>query len=505
MLATNNGAGFRSVRLDWDSDQNPLENNGISFAFTDKETLIANAVCGLLTIVVKAYDGSVVWSRSSKKDDPVLTNLHIETALQRPNKLQDAEKRATTNKKLRGKLIAINSTASLKDVTILVQAKKEGDAVWRIAAACNTDAFGNFVMPYPYGQYVAAQAVVALTPNSPADIPVHVNDENDACIADDFLYLLIKNVQAPEESQDEGDDGACACQSPKQVPRLPDHNDLINSNEYSQDLGGSCVNLSTPHRTLREFNYQAIVRTSDPDVANYTLRKLDDSSFELSGGSAKIKRAAVDLNNPVLWQDAPDFHSNLSLYQAVTVATGHILHYKSEFRADGYSLGDLLYSLPLAPGQKKQIVVFDSLHTLRGSESQSLSQGERLSANLVDEREIADQLGGGINEALSGSSSATTSGVSAGLGAAGSVGFFGASLGVAGGYANANSQASQNSAQCVAIFWRKAAPIHHAKCQQLPATKCFGRDHGAGRATLRRGNRSGGEPQPLPSSDDDVF
>jgi hypothetical protein len=244
MLATNNGAGFRSVRLDWDSDQNPLENNGISFAFTDKETLIANAVCGLLTIVVKAYDGSVVWSRSYKKDDPVLTNLHIETALQRPNKLQDAEKRATTNKKLRGKLIAINSTASLKDVTILVQAKKEGDAVWRIAAACNTDAFGNFVMPYPYGQYVAAQAVVALTPNSPADIPVHVNDENDACIADDFLYLLIKDVQAPEESQDEGDDGACACQSPKQVPRLPDHNDLINSNEYSQDLGDFSKRIS---------------------------------------------------------------------------------------------------------------------------------------------------------------------------------------------------------------------------------------------------------------------
>ena len=98
--------------------------------------------------------------------------------------------------------------------------------------------------------------------------------------------------------------------------------------------------------------------------------------------------------------------TSIRAHQAVTVATGHILHYKSEFRADGYSLGDLLYSLPLAPGQKKQIVVFDSMHTLRGSESQSLSQGERLSANIVDEREIADQLGGGINEALSGSSSA---------------------------------------------------------------------------------------------------
>ena len=33
---------------------------------------------------------------------------------------------------------------------------------------------------------------------------------------------------------------------------------------------GTCVNLSNPNRTLSEFNYQAIVRTSDPDVANYT-------------------------------------------------------------------------------------------------------------------------------------------------------------------------------------------------------------------------------------------
>jgi hypothetical protein len=48
---------------------------------------------------------------------------------------------------------------------------------------------------------------------------------------------------------------------------------LIGSDSYTQDIGGSCVNLSTPNRTLSEFNYQAIVRTKDPDVANYRLRK----------------------------------------------------------------------------------------------------------------------------------------------------------------------------------------------------------------------------------------
>jgi hypothetical protein len=37
----------------------------------------------------------------------------------------------------------------------------------------------------------------------------------------------------------------------------------------------------------------------------------------------------VDLDCVVAWQDNDE---HLTLYQAVTVATGHILHYKSEFR-----------------------------------------------------------------------------------------------------------------------------------------------------------------------------
>ncbi|WP_338845214.1 papain-like cysteine protease family protein [Massilia sp. W12] len=451
-LASGNQAGFVSQTLDWSAQNGTVEQDSLSFAFADTQAIIANAVHSLVHVVVKAYDGAVVWSRSYKKDDPTLRKLNIVCALQRPNKLQEAEtRRRASNKKLRGKLIAVNSSVSLKDVTVMVQARDSAQAAWRVVSAGKTDAFGNFVLPYPWGVYQAAQAVVELTPNSPAPIPVDPQAPDEACIADDFLYLMVQDIDEPPHAHDGGDD--CGCKQPKNAPRLPDHNDLINSNEYSQDLGGSCMNLSTPNRTLREFNYQAIVRTSDPDVANYTLKKLPNGGYELSGGAAKLKRATVDLNNPIQWQDAPTAQANLSLYQAVTVATGHVLHFKSEFRADGYSLGDLLYSLALAPGQKKQVVVFDSQHSLRGAESQSLSQGERLSAGISDEREIVDQLGGGISEALRGSSNASTSGVSAGLGASGSAGFFGASLGVAGGYANANSQASQNSARNVSQYF----------------------------------------------------
>ncbi len=154
------------------------------------------------------------------------------------------------------------------------------------------------------------------------------------------------------------------------------------------------------------------------------------------------------------WQDdSGQLHSELQVFQSVTVATGHILHYKSEFKADGYSLGDLLYSLPLAPGQKKQIVTFDASHTFLGTETQSLTQSEQLANNLISERNIVDQIAGDISEAVSGSSSASTSGVSAGLGAAGTTGAFGGSLGVAGGYSNSNSRASQNGSRNLSQFF----------------------------------------------------
>jgi hypothetical protein len=435
---------YFTTQVDWASLAGPQTDGTIAFTMPGARETYVSAVCGPVAIRVKRHDGAVVWSASYRRDDPMLAALNIAVALDRPTRLGEAETAGATSKKLRGKLIAINATVALDGAIVVIQAKAAGTDSWRVVSAGTSDASGNFTLPYPFGDFVAAQAIVSLTPNSPADISADPARPGGTSISDNFLYLLIKDVVQLPAKQDGDDD--CGCQ-PDKVPRLPGHDELIQSDAYSQDLGGSCINLSTPHRTLREFSHHALVRTSDPDVANYTLRKRDDGGFELTGGAAKIQRAAVDLNNPIKWQDAPDFHSDLSLYQAVTVAAGHVLHYRSEFRADGYSLGDLLYSLPLAPGQKKQIVVLDSSHSLRGTETQSLSQREQLAASLTADREIADQLGGGITEVVQGQSDATTSGVSAGLGAAGSFGMAGASLGVAGGYANANSQASQGGAR----------------------------------------------------------
>ena len=633
-------------------------------------------------VIVKSFEGARVWSKEYPADDPQLGHLYIEVPLQRPIVLTSSAKRPRANdKKLRGQVLELSKKCKLKDLTVMIRAKRSGGADWEIVAAGKTDGAGNFSLPYPVGVFVEAQAIVSATPDDPAPIRITEVRNGNETIAEDFLYLLLKDFDcAPDEDAD------CECDEKKHPARLPDQADLIGSDEYTQDIGGSCVNLSTPNRTLSEFNYKAIVRTSDPDVANYTLtrvetvkpagidpvRKLEisralsaldaglrnatlynalppailsaaslevsalraliehnanaditvalkgldalisnlisslapqqtntpapdatggvvtpakiadeiarvvthvvlhrppapaigpdpdaltwdtlegairqavinaggaplsptfffqfagwnvgdpgdlrtssffpdltlkaaaagaggatatsgtgalalptpranaasyvvalandlkanlnaaqlvrvETSYELINGAKKRLRERVDLDNLVAWQDD---NASMTLFQAVTVATGHVLHYKSEFKADGYSLGDVVYSLPLAPGQKKEIVVIDASHRLMGTESQTVSQAERLAAGIFDERTILSGLGGRISETLRGESSANTSGISAGFGTAGQGygggegygGSGGVVIGVAGGVANANSSAWADSSRSI--------------------------------------------------------
>ncbi|MBL7704312.1 MAG: hypothetical protein JNM21_02080 [Taibaiella sp.] len=448
-----NGQEAKLKQYDWSSQatEADIANLPIPFQFN-----LQDNVMNPITVSVKGYDGSVLWLKNFVPSDEELEDINIRVQLLSPATVNNNNNgNNTAQKKLRGQVISTASAkANVKDLTVLIQAKKQGDALYRIVGSAQTDNGGYFSLSYPYGQYIEAQAIISTLPDSATSILIEQNEQAEETIADDFLYLLINGTVSDGHEHKEDD---CSCHSTTKTHRLPDHADLINSDEYTQDIGSSCMSLTTPNRTLREYSYHAIVRISDPDVANYVLEKRNTGNgnfeFTLSGGKSLIQRQPVGLENPIMWQEAPDAKENLSFYQSVSIATGHILHYKSKFKADGYSLGELLYSLPLAPGQKKQIVVFDSGRNLTGAESQSLSQSERLSADLLNDRSITDQLSGLINESMSGRSSAETSGVSAGLGASASYGPFGASLGVAGGYSNSNSSASQNSGRNISQFF----------------------------------------------------
>ena len=450
------GSTPRVLPINWPASA-VVQDGTIRFLLHD--TIIRSSIVGSVSVKAKGYDGTEQYAGSFNVSDSALQSLNINVDLRIPPVLKGAQTTrgapSTASKKIRGRLVALSTACALK-ATVVVQAKATEDSAWTIESSGISDKTGNFALPYPYGSYTSAKALNSLDPASATVVAANASAPNGESISDAFLYILIKD---PSTSKADGKEDDCNCNAPIKADRLPSPEELIQSNQFTQDLGGGCMNLSTPNRALREFNYAGLVRMTDPDVANYTLSA---RSSWVNGEEVvqyaltrhgKVSRKYIDIDNQVEWQDIDQIGQNTTLFQAVTVSTGHVLTYKSEFRADGYSLGNLLHSLPLAPGQKKQIVTFDSSHTLRGSEGQGMSQEERIEAQLTSERDVIDTIVGSIGENLRGQSDANTSGISASASASASYMGMSAAASVTGGSSNSNSTASQDSSRKTTGFF----------------------------------------------------
>jgi len=415
---------------DPDSDALPVR-----FRLEPAKAVTLSSTRSEVVVRVRGGGGEELYRAAYDADDPALADLSIVVPVdRRPSLPIDTGTSEQPGRQLRGQVVrkGSGSNQGVGGLTVLVQTRaEESEALPRVFAATTTTESGSFFTRFPTGDWHSVGVLVSAAPDSLVELEL----DEDGRVIETFVYLLL-------------DDADVDGQGGRDTGRLPGHDELIHSGEYRQDLGGGCINVTTPNRSLREYRYNAIVRTSDPDVSSYTLRK-DGQRYVFEGGESRWIRPRVDLDNPIRWQHAPEDGDHLSFYQAVTVATGHILWYKTAFKSDGYSLGDLVYSLPLAPGQKKQIVSYDVANNLTASEAQQIVQGERLAATLFDDRTITDSLSGSLDEDVSGSSSASTSGVSAGLGLGGSLGPIGGSLGVSGGYANSKSRASQQGARSI--------------------------------------------------------
>ena len=166
----------------------------------------------------------------------------------------------------------------------------------------------------------------------------------------------------------------------------------------------------------------------------------------IKGNAKAVFKGRTHLNqlNQIDWDDEP------TIYQAASIAHGHLLHFKQEWIPDGYSIGDLIYSLPLAPGQKKQIAVLDWERRESAANSQFLGYEETLNNSLVRDRDINEIVSATLTENIRGNSKASTGGIGFGLGSSvmgiiPGVGTFGSLLGISGGTSSSGSTASQNS------------------------------------------------------------
>lgn len=155
-------------------------------------------------------------------------------------------------------------------------------------------------------------------------------------------------------------------------------------------------------------------------------------------------RRRMTCDQPVDWDDEP------TIYQACTIAHGHLLRFKQEWVADGYSLGDLLYSLPLAPGQKKQVAIVDWERREESRRDESVEARERLTNVLSRDRDINEMVNTTLRESIRGGSTASTSAFGGGIGIGAILGPVGGLLGIGGGASKASSRAWQDSSRDLA-------------------------------------------------------
>jgi len=402
-------------------------------------------------------------------------------------------------------------------VPIIVWARDTDTAedAFRVVLATCADGAGYFTADYPRGHFLEAYGLVGGGDAAPK-IPVVLNKG----AFPERLIFAMSTAAADVPNTDPDVD----------VPRGTSAEDQANSPEtYADDIGGSrCVDFSKPDRSVEEFRFFHIVRTSDPEIRGTTintnvvldhpawekvlidgfddwkaggnqilmragqppeeraeeansnaehhakaalsaeydvgiLRNLLSSGkplsakrlFEAKRASATVKfeqmvhaattqgsgRDAISAENAIDWDHLP------TIYQAATVAHGHLVNFKQTWFADGYSMGDLLYSLPLAPCQKKRIAVIDWRRRDEAERSEARQAEDSLEASLDRNRAIHETIGMAVNEVLNGASVAATYGQGSGGGAAGSYGMFSGAGGAAQGLGVSGSVAHQEGSR----------------------------------------------------------
>jgi competence ComEA-like helix-hairpin-helix protein len=400
--------------------------------------------------------------------------------------------------RLKGRVIdgAGRQQVARRQVVIWAADRAEPQAPdFRALVAADTDANGYFGGPYPIGRFSAAAGSVAVGAGEPVSVPIHLND--DGSFPESVILVVAMPAIAEPEDEDE-----CGCDR-TDVPRDPDAADLTRADgTYSSDPGaGRCVDFTKPDRTLEEFTYSYVVRTTEPVIKGLTLQeppKIDLShladvlaprgqllarSAEAAPAFATERIDARLLRNLVQESDGPvaekvaaaaeltlrgdvlrvlgqrlavpagrtalscanaiDWDEEPTIYQACTIAHGHLLRFKQEWVADGYSMGNLLYSLPLAPGQKKQIAVVDWERREVAARSEELEEREALDAAISRDRDINEIVNGTVSESVRGGSRASTASIAGGFAAP----IFGGLLGIGGGASSASSSAFQDSSR----------------------------------------------------------
>jgi hypothetical protein len=161
---------------------------------------------------------------------------------------------------------------------------------------------------------------------------------------------------------------------------------------------------------------------------------------------------------------------------AGTLGLGYIVQMAQLWRPQGLSLGDLVYSLPLAPGEQQRVAVFEQRQTLTTAEIETLDFDEQQRQSQVSDSSTRAVFDSAFAEHVRGSSSFSTQADSSSWGVAGGIGaaigpvLVGVGAGGGGG-SSSSSGSSSNSLDGTRDYLSTASSQAHSSIERQAADR----------------------------------
>lgn len=141
-----------------------------------------------------------------------------------------------------------------------------------------------------------------------------------------------------------------------------------------------------------------------------------------------------------------NFTEDETVPMAASLGLGYLLRMSQQWSFQGLGLGDLVYSLPLAPGEQQQMAVFERTDSTSVQESESFSQSETMDQSATADTSTSSTFNSAFSELVNGSSgyqtgSTTTSSANT-YGGGGGVSFGIGPIAIGGGASGSSSNAT---------------------------------------------------------------
>ena len=146
----------------------------------------------------------------------------------------------------------------------------------------------------------------------------------------------------------------------------------------------------------KQYYFYKIVVRDNPDQTPEIVRDGDNISINITDNTNKENISSII--NALNAFDPIDIVSPLSQPTAQKIKFCEILDYKQSWFSLGHSLGEIKYSLPLAPGESTQLAVIEWSRQDSASRKDGVTATEFLDHDSRRERSIEDTVKGALSE-----------------------------------------------------------------------------------------------------------